>query len=72
MTRLRMRFPALDLPLLGATLGLVVLGLLTVYSATTVPGAHEGLWQKQLLWAGLAVVATWVVIAIPFRIAVGP
>ena len=67
-TRLRLRLPAIDLPLLGATLGLVVLGLLTVYSATTVPGVHEGLWQKQLLWAGLACGAAWIAVAIPFRV----
>jgi rod shape determining protein RodA len=65
---LRLRLPAIDMPLAGATFGLVALGLLTVYSATTVPGAHEGLWQKQLLWAGLAFGAAWVAVAIPFRI----
>jgi len=68
VTRLKLRLPAIDLPLAGAALGLVVLGLLTVYSATTVPGAHQGLWQKQLLWAGLAFAAAWVAVAIPFRI----
>ncbi len=66
--KLRVRLPAIDLPLAAATLGLIVLGLLMVYSATTVPGAHMGLWQKQVLWAGLAIAATWVAIAIPFRI----
>ena len=67
-TRLRLRFPAIDMPLAGATLGLVVFGLLTVFSATTVPGAHQGLWQKQLLWAALAFGAAWIAIAIPFRV----
>ncbi|MEO5616455.1 MAG: rod shape-determining protein RodA [Candidatus Eisenbacteria bacterium] len=68
MSRLRLRMPAIDMPMAAATFGLVALGLLTVYSATTVPGAHEGLWQKQLLWAGLALGAAWVAVAIPFRV----
>ena len=34
----------------------VTIGLLTVYSATSVPGAHEGLWVKQLLWFGVAAI----------------
>ncbi len=68
MTRFRVRLPAIDLPMAGAALALIAIGLLTVYSATTVPGAHQGLWQKQLLWAGLAVAAAWVAVAIPFRV----
>lgn len=60
--------PNLDWPLALATLGLVAMGLLTVYSATSVPGAHQGLWMKQLLWFGLAVAAAWVVAAIHFRL----
>jgi rod shape determining protein RodA len=56
------------MPMAGAAIGLVVIGLLTVYSATTVPGAHQGLWLKQLLWAFLALGAAWIVIAIPFRL----
>lgn len=66
MTRLRL--PNLDWPLALATLGLIALGLLTVYSATSIPGAHQGLWMKQLLWFGLALAAAWVVAAIHFRL----
>ena len=66
--KLRWRLPPIDLPLAGAALGLVIIGLLTVYSATTVPGAHQGLWLKQLLWAFLAVGAAWLVVAVPFRV----
>ncbi len=66
--RLRVRLPEIDMPLAGAALGLVVIGLLTVYSATTVPGAHQGLWLKQLAWAGLALGAAWLAVAIPFRV----
>jgi len=62
------RWPSLDWPLMLAALGLVAMGLLTVYSATSIPGAHQGLWMKQLLWFGLAFVAAWVVAAIHFRL----
>jgi len=60
--------PALDWPLLLAALGLVGMGLLTVYSATSIPGAHQGLWMKQLLWFGIAFTAAWIVAAIHFRL----
>lgn len=66
MTRLRL--PELDWPLALAALGLVVMGLLTVYSATSIPGAHQGLWMKQLVWFGIALAAAWVVAAIHFRL----
>lgn len=67
MTRPRLRTPPLDVPLLVAALGLVAIGLLTVYSATSVPGAHEGLWVRQLLWAGIALAVAWVVASIHYR-----
>ena len=51
---IRLRSPNLDWPSVWAALGLVLIGLSTVYSATTVPGAHEGLWLRQLLWFGVA------------------
>jgi len=57
--KLRLRIPAIDASLAGAALALVAIGLLTVYSATTVPGAHEGLWMKQLMWLGVAVVGAF-------------
>src|SRR5262245_31438112 len=66
--RLRVRIPAIDLSLAAAAIALVVIGLLTVYSATSVPGAHEGLWIKQLQWAGMAVAAAWVAAAVPYRV----
>jgi rod shape determining protein RodA len=65
---IRPRLPALDWPLALAALGLVGMGLLTVYSATSIPGAHQGLWMKQLLWFGIAFTAAWVVAAIHFRL----
>lgn len=50
------RWPPLDYPLLFAALGLAVLGLLMVYSATSMPGVtHQGYWVRQLLWLALGV-----------------
>ncbi|OGF21979.1 MAG: rod shape-determining protein RodA [Candidatus Eisenbacteria bacterium RBG_19FT_COMBO_70_11] len=59
--------PPLDMRLLGAALALVAIGLSTVFSATSVPGAHEGLWIKQFLWFLMAFAVGWVAVAIPFR-----
>lgn len=67
-TRWRLRLPPIDVPLALAAIALVVIGLATVYSATSVPGAHEGLWTRQLLWAGLAVIAAWLAAVIPLRV----
>ena len=63
----RFRLPPLDVPMAAAALGLIAVGLSTVFSATTVPGAHEGLWVKQLVWFGLAFCAAWVAVAIHYR-----
>lgn len=63
----RLRLPPLDWPLLLAVLGLVVIGLGTVYSATSIPGAHEGLWARQLTWAGVALIGAWIAAGIHFR-----
>lgn len=64
---MRFRFPPLDWPLALATLGLIGIGLATVYSATSIPGAHQGLWVKQLVWFGVAVGFAWVIAAIHYR-----
>ena len=66
-TRSKLRLPPLDTPLLLAAVALVCVGLLTVYSATSIPGAHQGLWTRQLAWAGIAVVVAWVVAGIHYR-----
>jgi rod shape determining protein RodA len=60
--------PYLDWPLALSTFGLVAIGLLTVYSATSIPGAHQGLWMKQLAWCGIAFVAAWVVASVHYRL----
>jgi len=64
----RLDAPLVDWPLLLATLGLLTIGLLTVYSATSVPGAHQGLWMKQLAWCGLAFAAACLVAGIHYRL----
>jgi len=64
---MRDRFPPLDWPLAFATLALIGIGLLTVYSATYLPGAHQGLWIKQLVWFGAAVGFAWFVASIHYR-----
>ena len=66
-TKLRVRLPDLDVPQLLASIGLLVIGLLTVYSATSVPGAHEGLWLKQLEWVVVAFVAASIVASVHFQ-----
>jgi len=53
--------------MLFATGVLLVIGLATVYSATTVPGAHQGLWTRQLLWMLVAIGAAWVAISLHYR-----
>ena len=55
------------MPLLLAALALVCLGLLMVYSATSIPGVHQGLWARQLAWAGIAFAVAWVVAGIHYR-----
>jgi rod shape determining protein RodA len=66
--RIRLRLPEIDLPLALAALGLVAIGLVTVYSATSIPGAHEGLWTKQLAWALVAIGAAALAAAVDYRV----
>jgi len=61
------RFPPIDGPLAIAALCLVAIGLATVFSATWAPGAHQGLWTKQFLWALVAIAVAWIVAGIPYR-----
>lgn len=63
-----LRLPPIDYPMALAALGLVTIGLLTVYSATSMPGAHQGLWVKQLTWALVAVFAAWVASGVHYRV----
>ena len=66
--RIRLRLPPIDLPLALAALLLVTFGLLVVYSATSIPGAHEGLWTRQLVWALVALGGAWLAASIHHRI----
>ena len=66
--KIKLKLPALDVPLALAALGLVLIGLLTVFSATWLPGAHQGLWERQLIWAVAAVGAACLAAAIPYRV----
>src|SRR5688572_6002186 len=68
MATSKWRLPAIDPLLAAAALGLVAVGLSTVYSATSVPGQHEGLWVKQLLWFGLALVAAVLAASLHYRV----
>ncbi len=65
-----MRSSGLDRPLLAAVGLLAVFGLLMVYSAgqTEVPSVARNAWQRQLVWAGLAVMAGAVAFRINFRL----
>jgi rod shape determining protein RodA len=63
----KLRLPELDWPMVGAAGMLLIIGLATVYSATTVPGAHEGLWTKQLMWMVIALGAAWVAASLHYR-----
>ena len=65
--RWRGRMPEIDMPLALAALGLVAIGLATVISATWAPGAHEGLWTRQLVWAVVALGAAWLTASIHYR-----
>jgi rod shape determining protein RodA len=56
------------MPLALSSLALVAIGLLIVYSATSIPGAHQGLWAKQLMWALVAIGAASLVAAIDHRV----
>lgn len=58
----------LDWRLAFAALGLLAIGLATVYSATSVPGMHHGLWVKQALWLGVALIAAYLATGIHYRI----
>lgn len=66
--RLRLRVPEIDVPLALASLALVAIGIATVYSATSIPGAHEGLWLKQLQWVAIAAFAAMVAASVHYRL----
>ena len=68
MATSRWKLPSLDMPLTVSALLLVAIGLSIVFSATTVPGQHEGLWARQMVWFGFALAAAWLATAIHYRL----
>jgi len=65
-----MRTATLDRRLLWVSLGLMLFGLLTLYSAgqTDVPTHAAGVWYRQFLWFVIGVLAGWVVFHISLRL----
>lgn len=65
-----MRRPGLDKSLFAAVAALIILGMLTLYSAgqTDVPSAAALVWRRQLVWLGLGVVAVGVAFRVSPRI----
>jgi rod shape determining protein RodA len=64
------RTAKLDRHLVAISLGLMLFGLLTLYSAgqTDVPTHAAGVWVRQLVWFGVGVVAGWVVFHVSLRL----
>ena len=58
-----MKGATIDRQLLLVTGGLILFGLLTLYSAgqTDVPTRAAGVWHRQFIWVGIGIVAAAVV-----------
>lgn len=61
-----------DWPLLGTTVGLIALGLMMIYSATSDLGYREYddaayFFKRQLMWLAIGVVAMFIASRIPYR-----
>jgi rod shape determining protein RodA len=65
-----MRAPTVDRQLLLVSAGLILFGLLTLYSAgqTDVPTRAAGVWHRQFVWVGIGVVAAAVVFHVSPRL----
>ncbi len=65
-----MRGPAIDRNLVMVTLGLMLFGLATLYSAgqTDVPTRAAGVWHRQFVWLGVGVVACFVIYNVSLRV----
>jgi rod shape determining protein RodA len=64
------RAPSIDRQLVTVTLGLMLFGLATLYSAgqTDVPTRAAGVWHRQFLWVGIGLVAGWTVFHVSLRV----
>ena len=58
---------SLDLPMLATVLALVGLGLVAIASATLDHPVRDGLWQRQLLWCAVGLIAAVVVFMIDYH-----
>jgi rod shape determining protein RodA len=65
-----MRGPAIDRNLVLVSLGLMLFGLATLYSAgqTDVPTRAAGVWHRQFVWFGVGIVACAVIYNISLRV----
>lgn len=63
----------IDRPLLFATVTLALIGIVFVYSATSMPSAatEHGLYLKQLIWLVVALAGGALAAAVPYRIYMG-
>jgi rod shape determining protein RodA len=64
------RTPSIDRSLLLAAGGLVLFGLITLYSAgqTDVPTRAAGVWHRQFIWVGIGAVGAWAVFHVSPRL----
>ncbi len=65
-----MRAPTVDRQLLMVSVGLILFGLLTLYSAgqTDVPTRAAGVWHRQFVWVGIGIIAAGVVFHVSPRL----
>ncbi|MDF3052509.1 MAG: mrdB [Geminicoccaceae bacterium] len=65
-----MRGPAIDRNLVMVSLGLMLFGLATLYSAgqTDVPTRAAGVWHRQFVWFGVGIVACFVIYNVSLRV----
>jgi len=65
-----MRGPAIDRNLIMVSLGLMLFGLATLYSAgqTDVPTRAAGVWHRQFVWFGVGIVACGVIYNVSLRV----
>ncbi len=65
-----MRGPAIDRNLVLVSLGLMLFGLATLYSAgqTDVPTRAAGVWHRQFIWFGVGIVACAVIYNVSLRV----
>ena len=65
-----MRGPAIDRNLVLVSLGLMLFGLATLYSAgqTDVPTRAAGVWHRQFVWFGVGIVACAIIYNISLRV----